>query len=151
VIAVFCFTSLLFLTSTMFAAEKRRVEVKAKGASPSAEHRIALVIGNANYRIGALRNPANDARAIAVALRALDFEVDEQVNLSYQEMGRGRVGKSIRRDSVALFQGDVYRVVSKPADLPLLSRGLKIQKKDGVKQTGPAEFSEEKLSIRTRK
>ena len=48
-------------------------------------------------------------------------------------------------------QGDVYRVVSKPTDLPLLSRGLKIQKKDGVKQTGPAEFSEEKLSIRTEK
>ena len=46
-------------------------------------------------------------------------------------------------------QGDVYRVVSKPTDLPLLSRGLKIQKKDGEKQTGPSEFSEEKLSIRT--
>ncbi len=48
-------------------------------------------------------------------------------------------------------QGDVYRVVSKPTDLPLLSRGLKIQTKDGAKQTGPAEFSEEKLSIRTGK
>jgi hypothetical protein len=48
-------------------------------------------------------------------------------------------------------QGDVYRVVSKPIDLPLLSRGLKIQKIDGKKQSGPAEFSEEKLSIRTGK
>ena len=48
-------------------------------------------------------------------------------------------------------QGDVYRVVSKPTDLPLLSRGLKIQTKDGAKQTGPAEFSEEKLSIKTGK
>ena len=46
-------------------------------------------------------------------------------------------------------QGDVYRVVSKPTDLPLLSRGLKIQKKDGEKQAVPAEFSEEMLSIKT--
>ena len=48
-------------------------------------------------------------------------------------------------------EGDVYRVVSKQTDLPLLSRGVKIQKKDGEKQTGPSEFSEEKLSVRTGK
>ena len=48
-------------------------------------------------------------------------------------------------------QGDVYRVVSKPADIPVLSRGLKIQKADGKKQAAPSEFSEDKLSIKTGK
>lgn len=48
-------------------------------------------------------------------------------------------------------QGDVYRVVSKPTDIPILSRGVKIHKTDGTKQTAPAEFSEDKLSIRTEK
>lgn len=46
-------------------------------------------------------------------------------------------------------QGEVYRVVSKPADIPMQSRGLKIQKSDGKKQAAPSEFSEEKLSIKT--
>ena len=46
-------------------------------------------------------------------------------------------------------QGDVYRVVSKPADIAILSRGLKVQKVDDKKQAIPSEFSEDKLSIKT--
>jgi hypothetical protein len=46
-------------------------------------------------------------------------------------------------------EGDVYRVVSRPADIPMLSRGLKVQKVDGKKQGAPSEFSEDKLSIKT--
>lgn len=37
--------------------------------------RVALVIGNADYKIGKLINPANDARAIHGALTKLDFQV----------------------------------------------------------------------------
>ena len=121
----------LVISSVYSVAEKRRVDVKPKSVSQSAEHRIALVIGNSNYRVGALRNPANDARAIAAALRDLGFEVDEQINLSYQDMGRAvnRFGKSIRRDSVALFyyaghglqvQGSNYLV---PVDMEIQDEG----------------------------
>jgi hypothetical protein len=46
-------------------------------------------------------------------------------------------------------QGDVYRVVSKSADVPRLTRGLKIQEKDSGRKDLPSEFSEEALSIRT--
>jgi uncharacterized caspase-like protein len=38
--------------------------------------RIALVIGNSNYAQSPLDNPANDAKAIAQALRDAGFEVD---------------------------------------------------------------------------
>ncbi|MFA6346557.1 MAG: SUMF1/EgtB/PvdO family nonheme iron enzyme, partial [Syntrophales bacterium] len=86
------------------ATERRSVDVKAREAAV-AEHRIALVIGNSAYRMGALRNPVNDARAVAATLRDLGFSVEERTDLSYQEMGRAivRFGQSIRRDSVALF------------------------------------------------
>jgi uncharacterized caspase-like protein len=40
-----------------------------------AERRTALVIGNAAYDFGPLRNPVNDATDIAAALRQLGFEV----------------------------------------------------------------------------
>ncbi|PIP06247.1 MAG: hypothetical protein COX51_09245 [Syntrophobacteraceae bacterium CG23_combo_of_CG06-09_8_20_14_all_50_8] len=44
-------------------------------------------------------------------------------------------------------QGDVYRVVSKSADVPMLTRGLKIQEKVSGSKDLPSEFSEETLSI----
>ena len=39
-------------------------------ASASAEKRVALVIGNADYRIGRLANPLNDAEAVADAFKS---------------------------------------------------------------------------------
>ena len=41
------------------------------------EHRLALVIGNSNYKSAPLKNPRNDAHAMAEALRNLNFEVIE--------------------------------------------------------------------------
>lgn len=41
----------------------------------AAEKRIALVVGNANYQVGALPTPANDAGLIAQTLQAAGFDV----------------------------------------------------------------------------
>jgi uncharacterized caspase-like protein len=41
----------------------------------SAERRTALVIGNAAYEVGPLRNPVNDASDMAATLRQLGFQV----------------------------------------------------------------------------
>jgi hypothetical protein len=46
-------------------------------------------------------------------------------------------------------QGNVYHVLSKSADVPQLTRGLKIQEKDSSRKDLSSEFSEEALSIRT--
>lgn len=46
-------------------------------------------------------------------------------------------------------QGDVYLVVSKSADVPRLTRGLKIREKDSDRKDSPSEFFEEALSVRT--
>jgi formylglycine-generating enzyme required for sulfatase activity len=51
------------------------------------EKRIALVIGNGEYRHGDhLRNPTNDANAIATILQGLDFEVTKGLNLGRDGM-----------------------------------------------------------------
>ena len=51
----------------------------------SGEIRTALVIGNAAYRNAPLRNPVNDAQAVAAALRGLGFEVILRENASQRE------------------------------------------------------------------
>jgi len=50
------------------------------------ERKAALVIGNSAYRVGALKNPVNDAQAVAASLRALGFDVMLRENASLREM-----------------------------------------------------------------
>jgi len=59
----------------------------ASGASAVAgERKVALVIGNSAYRVGALKNPVNDAQAVAASLRALGFEVVLRENTSLRDL-----------------------------------------------------------------
>jgi len=51
------------------------------------EQRVALVIGNAAYERGPLRNPVNDARAISERLQALGFTVIRRENMKAKEVG----------------------------------------------------------------
>ena len=46
------------------------------------EKRLALVIGNANYDKGELKNPVNDALLIAETLKKLDFDVILKTNIA---------------------------------------------------------------------
>jgi uncharacterized caspase-like protein len=50
--------------------------------------RLALVIGNRDYAVGALKNPINDAQAIEQVLRQLGFQVTLVRNLKRDEIGR---------------------------------------------------------------
>ena len=50
------------------------------------DRQMALVIGNSNYRVGALKNPVNDAQAVSASLRALGFEVALHENTSLRDM-----------------------------------------------------------------
>jgi formylglycine-generating enzyme required for sulfatase activity len=54
-----------------------------------AENRVALVIGNGAYqRLPALKNPPNDARDLAEALKKLGFDVDFGADLTLVDMQR---------------------------------------------------------------
>lgn len=59
----------------------------APAAAASAVPRRALVIGNRDYSVGALRNPLNDARAIAALLRDQSFQVQLVENLKRDDIG----------------------------------------------------------------
>jgi uncharacterized caspase-like protein len=58
----------------------------AMAGGAMAESRTALVIGNGSYEWAPLRNPANDAADMALALRELGFEVIEKKNLDRRAM-----------------------------------------------------------------
>lgn len=58
----------------------------AAAASAQAPARTALVVGNAAYRDAPLRNPVNDARAVAATLRELGFAVTVRENLTFTQM-----------------------------------------------------------------
>ena len=68
-------------------------------------HRLALVIGNADYPEAPLRNPVNDARAMTKSLQALGFEVISLENADRQAMERAMVAFTSRltKDSAGLF------------------------------------------------
>jgi carboxyl-terminal processing protease len=55
-------------------------------AGATEERKAALVIGNAAYKVGALKNPVNDAQAIAGTLRTLGFDVALRENTSLRDM-----------------------------------------------------------------
>ena len=83
------------------------VATLSSGYQPAnAERRVALVIGNSAYKHAApLPNPRNDAKAIAAALRRLNFEVVAGIDLDARGM-REKVkafAKSVRRADVALL------------------------------------------------
>jgi formylglycine-generating enzyme required for sulfatase activity len=54
----------------------------------SNQRKLALVIGNASYAEGALKNPTNDARLMESTLRQLGFQVERIENVDLQKMKR---------------------------------------------------------------
>jgi uncharacterized caspase-like protein len=76
----------------------------------AAENKVALVSGNAAYGgTNELRNPVNDARAMANALQALSFDVIERENAGQREMNRAiaQFGMKLRGMSWLCFTSRV--------------------------------------------
>ncbi|MBD1910033.1 MULTISPECIES: caspase domain-containing protein [unclassified Leptolyngbya] len=72
----------------------------------STGRRVALIIGNANYRIGGqLRNPLNDAQDMERALRGLGFETILVTDATLREMEESlnEFSSAIRQGSVGIF------------------------------------------------
>jgi len=86
--------------STLQSERKRREEAEEKLSKLRQEvqgppvpavpfvmgRRVALVIGNAQYKQSPLDTPVNDARDVAAALRALGFETQEVLNANKSQM-----------------------------------------------------------------
>ena len=77
-----------------------------KAAPVQPDRRTALVIGNASYAAGSLRNPLNDAGAMAKTLTSLSFDVTAKENLDQKQMKREiqAFGEKLKqRGGVGLF------------------------------------------------
>ena len=72
---------------------------------PGSEKRVALVIGNAAYRVAPLNNPLNDARAMTRLLESLGFEVLGGADLDLVGMRRALAdfGERMAEGGVGLF------------------------------------------------
>ncbi len=73
--------------------------------SATTEQRTALVIGNSAYSSGPLKNPANDATAMATQLQKLGFTVilKKDANLRGMEDALTDFGDRLKRGGVGLF------------------------------------------------
>ncbi len=58
----------------------------AWAAAPTVGPKAALVIGNARYKVGALKNPLNDAQAVASSLGKLGFEVSQHADTTLAQL-----------------------------------------------------------------
>jgi len=96
----------VFLADIAFAISDRGMRRKKTGAVQS-EQRVALVIGNGDYKSSPLRNPVNDARVMSETLEKLGFEVTKEENLGFQEMG-----EAIALFGEKLLNGGVGRLLS---------------------------------------
>ena len=67
--------------------------------------RVALVIGNSDYRTAPLQNPVNDAGDMAELLQTLGFEVISRTNVDKREMLKAvnSFSKKLRRSEIGLF------------------------------------------------
>lgn len=71
-------------------------------SAPSTGKRLALVVGNANYKVRPLKNPRNDADDISRSLRSSGFEVIDLRDASLQQMRNG-----VRQFGDRLINNDV--------------------------------------------
>ena len=87
------------------------LSTRSDGANPNPvppgqpEKRTALVVGIGAYQGGALRNPVNDASAMARTLKDLNFDVTLRENLDQKELKREiqAFGEKIQKGGVGLF------------------------------------------------
>ena len=122
-------------------------------SAADASKKVALVIGNGAYPSAPLRNPANDAKAIAAKLRELGFDVQLKTDASQKDMSRAinELGERVKLGSTALFYyaGHGIQVKGKnfliPVDAEIFSessvRGESIDLDQVLDQLGTANIS----------
>jgi len=67
--------------------------------------RTAIVIGNSNYLVGPLKNPANDAKAMTLQLKKMGFDVTTIIDAPRKVMVKSirRWGQTLKKNDIGLF------------------------------------------------
>ncbi len=96
------------LSSVSLAANEETPKA-VRRASPtvadSAARKVALVIGNKDYKDAPLRNPVNDAQDISNVLQGLGFAVQTKLDVNHRQMDEAvkEFIQKIQNGDVALF------------------------------------------------
>ena len=104
-----CFSLILFSSVSVSADDQTPKAVRRSssesGTSIKDQRRVALVIGNSDYKIHPLQNPAHDAEDISGVLRNLGFSVQTKVNVDHRGMEEAvnKFVQEIQNGDVALF------------------------------------------------
>ena len=102
---VLLFAALASFLFPLSARADRAMTVVDNDPSAGTKRRIALVIGNSNYKSSPLRNPINDAEDMAGTLKRLGFVVSLGKDMTRKEM-RGAIrefGNDLKLGGVGLF------------------------------------------------
>ena len=118
--------SLFFVASLLFSVEAQTSKGIRKKKEPPKfiQKRLALVIGNANYKTAPLRNTVNDARSMDKTLRDLGFSVDLVENATQKEMKKridlfGRKLQRVKGVGLFYFSGHGMQVNGQNYLIPL--------------------------------
>ena len=118
--------SLFFVASLLFSVEAQTSKGIRKKKEPPKfiEKRLALVIGNADYKTAPLRNTINDARSMNKTLSDLGFSVDLVENATQNEMKKridlfGRKLQSVKGVGLFYFSGHGMQVNGQNYLIPL--------------------------------
>jgi carboxyl-terminal processing protease len=103
----------------------------------SGETRTALIIGNATYRESPLRNPVNDAEAVAAALKPLGFQVILRQNTTQKELleAMREFSRQAAKSQVRLFYYAGHGVQLRGRNY-LMPVDAEVQTEDDITQRG---------------
>jgi hypothetical protein len=130
--------SLIYLSGSQAQQERDRQLVQTGSTKANNGKRIALVIGNGAYTSAPpLRNPPNDARDMAAALKALGFDVTSGINVNQRDMKRliREFGQKLKAGGSGLFYYAGHGVQSKGRNY-LIPIDAEIQSEAEVEDSG---------------
>lgn len=130
--------AILVYLPTASRAQQDRQLVQNGSPNQTANKRIALVIGNGAYTSAPpLKNPPNDARDVAAALKALGFDVTSGTNVNQRDMKRmiREFGLKLKGGGSGLFYYAGHGVQSKGRNY-LIPVDANIQSEAEVEDSG---------------
>ncbi len=120
------------------ATANRSLAVRQKPVV-AAERRVALIIGNSSYLEAALKNPVNDADAMASVLRDTGFDVIVYKNADRRKMFAAvkEFGLKLKKSDVGLFYyaGHGVQIDSANYLLPVDLKGSDLQDADDLRHS----------------
>lgn len=136
--AAWLLAALLIYLPIASPAQQDRQLVQTGSPNQTANKRIALVIGNGAYASAPpLKNPPNDARDVAAALKALGFDVTSGANVNQRDMKRmiREFGLKLKGGGSGLFYYAGHGVQSKGRNY-LIPVDANIQSEAEVEDSG---------------